>query len=137
MRESILATLGRVLLAALFLLSGLGKLGAADATIAYITSAGLPFPSATYLLTLLAEIGGGLSLLIGFKARAAAAILALFSIAAAVLFHGNVADQNQMVHFIKNFAIAGGLLQMAAVGAGRFSLDAHRADRKASEVPIS
>jgi putative oxidoreductase len=61
---------------------------------------------------------GGLLLLIGFRSRAAAAVLAIFTIAAAIFFHSNFADQNQAIHFLKNFAIAGGLLQVAAVGAG-------------------
>jgi putative oxidoreductase len=126
MRDATISVLGRVLLAALFLVSGLSKLGAAAATTAYIASAGLPLPGVVYALTLVVEIGAGLLLLIGFQARAAAAVLALFAVAAAFLFHNNFADQNQAVHFLKNFAIAGGLLQVAAMGAGRFSLDARR-----------
>ncbi len=65
-------------------------------------------------------------LLIGFQAKPVAAVLALFTVAAAVLFHNNFADQNQAIHFVKNFAIAGGLLQVVVAGAGRFSLDARR-----------
>jgi putative oxidoreductase len=126
MRDASISVLGRILLAALFLMSGLAKLGAAAATTAYIASTGLPFPSLLYALTLVVEIGAGVLLLIGFQARAAAAVLALFTVAAAILFHSNFADQNQMIHFLKNIAIAGGLLQVAAVGAGRFSLDARR-----------
>jgi putative oxidoreductase len=86
----------------------------------------LGFARVLYAITLVVEIGGGLLLLIGFQARAATAVLGLFTIAAAILFHSNFADQNQAVHFLKNFAIAGGLLHVAAVGAGRFSLDARR-----------
>lgn len=126
MRDATLGASGRLLLSALFLMSGLSKLGAAAATTGYIASAGLPFPTVVYALTLVVEIGGGLLLLIGFQARAAAAVLALFTIAAAIFFHSNFADQNQAIHFLKNFAIAGGLLQVAAMGAGRFSLDARR-----------
>jgi putative oxidoreductase len=135
MRNASMATLGRILLAALFLMSGLSKLGAAEATTAYIASAGLPQPGVAYVLTLLVEIGGGLLLLIGFQARAAASVLTLFTIAAAVFFHSNFADQNQAVHFLKNFAIAGGLLQVAALGAGRLSLDGRRsANRQLAET---
>jgi putative oxidoreductase len=126
MRNASIATLGRIFLAALFLMSGLAKLGAAAATTAYIASAGLPLPGTVYILTLLIEIGGGVLLLIGYQARVTAAVLAIFTIAAAFLFHSNFADQNQAVHFLKNFAIAGGLLQVAALGAGRFSLDSRR-----------
>ena len=131
MRDASIAAVGRVFLAALFLASGLSKLGAAAATTAYIGSAGLPFPSLVYLLTLAVEIGGGLLLLIGFQARPVAMVLALFTVAAAVLFHSNFADQNQAIHFLKNFAIAGGLLQVAAAGAGRLSFDARRLQKAA------
>lgn len=67
-----------------------------------------------------------LLLLIGLQARAAAAVLALFTVAAAIPFHNNFADQNQGIHFLKNFAIAGGLLQVAVMGAGRWSVDGRR-----------
>jgi len=126
MLDASLAAAGRVLLAALFLISGLGKLGAFEATTAYIASAGLPFPALAYIATLAVEIGGGLLLMVGFQARPVAAALALFTIAAAIFFHNNFADQNQAIHFFKNIAIAGGLLQVAAAGAGRLSLDARR-----------
>ena len=126
MRDASTAAIGRVFLASLFLISGLSKLGAAAATTAYIGSAGLPLPALVYIITLVVEIGGGLLLLIGFQAKPVAAVLALFTVAAAVFFHHNFADQNQAVHFLKNFAIAGGLLQVAAAGAGRFSFDARR-----------
>lgn len=127
MRDALISTLGRVLLAALFLMSGLSKLGSAAATAAYIASAGLPLPGVAYILTVIVEVGGGLLLLVGLQARLAAAVLAVFTVAAALCFHSNFADQNQMVHFLKNFAIAGGLLQVAAWGAGQWSLDARRA----------
>jgi putative oxidoreductase len=117
---------GRLLLAGLFLASGLAKLGAAAGTIAYISSVGLPFPTLLYALAVAAEVGGGVLLLVGFKARAAAVALAVFSVAAAVLFHSQFSDQNQMIHFMKNLAIAGGLLALFASGAGRFSVDARR-----------
>ncbi|MBX3501218.1 MAG: DoxX family protein [Alphaproteobacteria bacterium] len=121
---------GRVLLAALFLVSGLSKLGAYDATTAYIASAGLPFADVVYAATLALEIGGGLLLIVGFQTRPVAAALALFTVAAALLFHRDFSDQNHAIHFIKNLAIAGGLLQVVAAGAGRFSLDARRLARR-------
>jgi len=130
MRDAYIAAIGRFFLALLFLGSGLSKLGAADATIGYIASVGLPFAGLVYALTLIVEVGGGLLLLIGFQTRAIAAILGLFTLAAAVTFHSNFADQNQMIHFMKNLAIIGGLLQIAAMGAGQLSLDARR-ERKA------
>jgi putative oxidoreductase len=119
-------TAGRVLLALLFFMSGLAKLGASAGTIGYIASKGLPLPGLLYALAVAAEIGGGALLLIGFKARAAALALVVFSVAAAVIFHSQFSDQNQMIHFMKNLAIAGGLLVVATSGAGRFSLDARK-----------
>jgi putative oxidoreductase len=129
MRDASITAVGRIFLATLFLLSGLSKLGSAAATTAYIASAGLPLPGVAYVLTVVVEIGGGLLLLVGYQARLAAAVLALFTLAAAIIFHSNFADQNQMVHFLKNVAITGGLLQVAAWGAGRWSLDARRSSR--------
>jgi putative oxidoreductase len=117
---------GRILIAAIFLLSGLSKLTAPAATIGYIQSAGLPLPSAGLAIAIAVEVGGGLLLIAGYRTRAVAAILALFSLATAFAFHNQLADQNQFIHFFKNVAIAGGLLQIVAFGAGRLSLDARR-----------
>jgi putative oxidoreductase len=69
------------------------------------------------------ELGGGLLLIAGFRTRLVAAALVLFSLATAVSFHSNFADQNQMIHFLKNIMIAGGLLQIVAFGAGALSID--------------
>lgn len=124
------ALLGRVLLATIFLVSGCGKLLAPSDTIAYIASAGLPLPPAAYAVTLVVELAGGLLLLIGFKARLAALVLALFSIAAAAQFHSAFGDPDQWIHFMKNLAIAGGLLQVFAFGAGAISVDAQRVARR-------
>jgi putative oxidoreductase len=121
-----IATLGRLLLAAIFLLSGFGKLTAAVGTIGYIGQAGLPAPQLAYAVALLVELGGGLLLVLGYQARLVAAALAVFCIATAFAFHGNIGDQNQMIHFLKNVAMAGGLLQVVAFGAGSLSLDAKR-----------
>jgi putative oxidoreductase len=126
MREPSIAAFGRLLLAGLFLMSGLSKLGAAAATQGYIASAGLPLPSVIYGITVAIEVGGGLLLLVGFQARIAAAALAAFTVGTAIFFHHDFADQNQAIHLLKNFAIAGGLLQVTAAGAGRFSFDARR-----------
>jgi putative oxidoreductase len=68
-------------------------------------------------------LGGGLLLISGFRARIAATALALFAIATAASFHSNFADQNQMIHFLKNVMITGGLLQIVAFGAGALSID--------------
>lgn len=115
---------GRLLIAAIFLLSGFGKIADPATTQGYIAAAGLPLPLAAYLIAVAVELGGGALLLVGYQTRFAALILAVFSIAAAFGFHHDFADQNQMIHFLKNIAIAGGLLQVVAFGAGALSLDA-------------
>ena len=119
-----LPVLGRLMIAAIFLLSGVGKIFAPGPTQAYIAAAGLPLPFVAYAIALLAEVGGGALLVLGYHTRAVALALAVFTLATAFGFHHNFADQNQMIHFMKNLAIAGGLLQIVAFGAGRFSLDA-------------
>jgi putative oxidoreductase len=118
-----LPALARLLLAAIFVISGIQKIAAPEMTQGYIAAMGLPFPVLAYLGAIVVELGGGLLLLAGFKTRPVAVVLALFSVATALIFHAALADPNQFVHFLKNLAIAGGLLQVAAFGAGGFSLD--------------
>src|SRR6478752_9970499 len=115
--------IGRLMIGLPFAMSGLGKLGAYGATVGMITAAGLPFPTLAFAVAVAIELGGGLLLVAGYRARSVAAALALFSLAAAISFHGNFADQNQMIHFLKNVMMAGGLLQIAAFGAGAISID--------------
>ena len=104
-------------------MSGFGKLAAYGATTGYIASVGLPVPPLAFAVAVAVELGGGLLLVAGYQTRFVAVALALFSIATALSFHNNFADQNQMIHFLKNVMMAGGLLQIAAFGAGAFSLD--------------
>jgi len=118
-----LPLIGRVLIGLPFAMSGLGKLAAYGQTTALIAAVGLPVPPLAYAVAVIVELGGGLLLIAGYQARAVALALALFSLATAVSFHSNFADQNQMIHFLKNVMMAGGLLQIAAFGAGLFSLD--------------
>ncbi len=118
-----LALGARVLIAPIFVISGAAKLADPAGTIGYIGSVGLPFAEAGYAATVAVELIGGLALLAGFKTRIAALALALFTLAAALAFHFQLGDQNQFIQFFKNLAMAGGLLQVAAFGAGRFSLD--------------
>jgi putative oxidoreductase len=125
-QDARIAAVGRLLIAVLFIASGLSKVAAPAMTTGYIASAGLPLPTLGYLIALVVEIGGGLLLLTGLHARFAAAVMAAFTVAAGLAFHLDFADQNQTVHFLKNIALAGGLLQVVAFGAGRFSLDARR-----------
>ncbi len=124
------ATAGRVLLAAIFLLSGISKLSAPAGTIGYIASAGLPFPEVAYAGAVFVEVVLAAALIVGFQTRLVAAAIAAFSVVTAFGFHFNLADQNQFIHFFKNIAIAGGLLQIVAFGGGALSVDAYRA-RKA------
>jgi len=114
---------GRVLIGLPFAMSGFGKLTAAAPTRQMITAAGLPFPVLALAVAIVVELGGGLALIAGFRTRFVAAALAVFAIATALSFHTNFADQNQMIHFLKNVMITGGLLQIVAFGAGALSLD--------------
>jgi putative oxidoreductase len=120
------AVTGRVLMSAIFLVSGAGKLAAPAATLATIEAAGLPLPPFAYAAATLVEVVGGLLLIAGYRTRLVALILAAFAVATAVTFHAALGDQNQMFHFLKNLAMAGGLLQVAAFGGGPFSLDARQ-----------
>ena len=118
-----IAVTGRILLAAIFLWSGLGKLLDPASALGYIGSVGLPLPQVALGTALLVELVGGIALVLGYRTKLVAAGLALFSIATALTFHSAFGDQNQLIHFFKNIAMAGGLLQVAAFGAGPISLD--------------
>ncbi len=120
---TIVPAVGRVMISAIFVLSGLSKLAAPAMTIGYIQSAGLPLPSVAFGLSAFVEIVGGIALLLGYRTRIVASVLFLFALATAVFFHRAFADQNQFIHFFKNIAMAGGLLHVVAFGGGRISLD--------------
>lgn len=122
-KNSVLPFVGRILLAAIFIVSSLGKIAAPEATQGYIASVGLPAPLLGYLAAVAIELGGGLLLLAGYRTRAVALGLAVFSIVSALIFHHALGDQNQLFHFLKNLAMAGGLIQVVAFGAGAFSID--------------
>ncbi len=123
-----MALLGRVLLSLIFVISGAKKIATFAGTVGYIASKGLPAAEILTALTICVELGGGLLLLIGLKARWAALALAIFTILAAVLIHnfwtmtGPEAMSNQ-IHFMKNLSIAGGMLMVVAFGPGRFGID--------------
>ena len=122
-----LPLLGRLLIGLPFLMSGFGKLTTYGATTAYIGSVGLPLAPLGWAIAVAFEIGGGLLLMLGFRARAVAFGLAVFTLATAIFFHRNFADQNQMIHFLKNIMIIGGLLQISHFGGGPYSMDARSA----------
>jgi putative oxidoreductase len=114
---------GRVLLAAIFLISGLGKISGYAGTQGYMESMGVPGMLLPLVIAL--EIGGALAIIAGYRTRLAAAALAAFSLAAGFLFHGG-GDQMQQILLLKNVSIAGGFLLLVARGAGAWSLDARR-----------
>ena len=123
------AAFGRLMIATLFLLGGLGKIAAPAATQAYIASTGLPLPIAGYLIAVVVEVAGGLLLAAGYRTTFVATGMAVFTLATAAFFHNNFVDQNQLIHFFKNIAIAGGLFQVASFGAGSISMDGLRTKR--------
>jgi putative oxidoreductase len=126
-----LPLIGRILIAAIFLVSGFSKLTAPGATIGYIGSLGLPVPLLGYLGSMGLELVGSVLLIVGYRTRLVAVLLAVYSIITALIFHHALGDQNQMFHFLKNVAMAGGLIQVVAYGAGAFSFDSRR------DVPVA
>ena len=126
-----LALAGRLLLAFLFLPAGIMKVLGFAGTVGYIASKGLPIAEFGAVLAIVVEVGGGLALLCGYKTRIAALALALFTLVASVVFHAfwTMPEEQVMVQqlmFFKNIAIVGGLLVLAAHGAGVFSVDGRR-----------
>jgi putative oxidoreductase len=115
---------GRILIAAIFLMSGIGKIADPHGTQQYMQAMGMTWATTFfYVSAIVIEVGGGLSLLLGYWTRAGAIALILFMIPTTLMFHTNFADQNQMIHFLKNLAMFGGLFYVAAYGAGPVSLD--------------
>ena len=111
---------GRLLLASLFILEGWSKVRGYDSAVAFMQRYGVPGLLLPAVIAL--ELGGGLMIAVGWRARIAAAALAGFCVLAAVLFHTNFADRNHVLHFEKDLAIAGGLLLLAMIGPGPWSL---------------
>lgn len=121
-----LSLVGRILLALLFVPAGFGKIGGFAATVGYAASKGVPLPEVAIALAILVELGLGLLLLVGFQTRWAALGIALFTFIISFIFHP-LSDPSQAQAFFKNMAIVGGLLTVAAWGAGAWSLDGRRA----------
>ena len=119
--------LGRLLIGGIFVLSGLSKLAAYGATTANIAHVGLPFPPLAFAVAVIVEAGFGLLLVIGFQTRLIALVLAFWCVVTAVFFHSNFVDQNQMINFLKNLMIMGGLLQIVHFGAGALTVDTRKA----------
>ena len=126
--QDAIALIGRVLLAFMFVYSGFGKIGGFERTAANIASKGLPLPEIGAAIAIAVELGGGLMLALGWKARCAALAIAVFTLAAAFLFHNfwTMTDQamrTNQIMFLKNITIIGGMLMVVAFGPGRYSLD--------------
>ncbi|WP_295984018.1 DoxX family protein [uncultured Variovorax sp.] len=126
--QDTLALIGRILIAYLFIPAGIGKIMGFAGTVGYITSVGLPLPEVGAVIAIIVELGFGIALLLGFKTRLTAIVMAIFTVAAALFFHKywsapDAMKMMQQINFNKNIAIAGGLLALAAFGAGRFSID--------------
>jgi putative oxidoreductase len=127
--QSIYSLLGRVLLAAVFLPAGVSKITGFAGTVGYISSVGMPLPTAAAAAAILIEVLGSLALILGFKIRIAALALAVFTLVASLFFHNFWAlpaeqQMMQQLMFFKNIGLVGGLLTVAAWGAGQFSIDA-------------
>lgn len=121
------ALVGRVLLAAMFVVAGIDKTTGFEGTAGYIALVGLPFAELLTVLTIAVEIGAGLALIVGFQARIAALLLAGFTLAASVLFHNFWAMPTEQAYvqqlmFMKNLSVAGGLLMIVALGGGALGI---------------
>jgi putative oxidoreductase len=125
------ALVGRLLISALFLHEAYATLTAYSAAVAYSEAFGVP--GQLLPLAIAVELAGGLMILVGFYARVAALALAGFCVATALLFHVKLGVRNELLHFEKDLAIAGGLLILFAHGAGRWALDAIRARKSDGE----
>ena len=125
---AVITLLARVLLSLIFILSGLHKVADFGGTAATLAEHGLPATSLLAVLAIAVEVGGGLSVLLGFQTRLAAVVLVLFLIPTTVVFHTNfiVPQAQDEVQLLKNLALMGGLLMLAAHGPGTASLDARR-----------
>jgi len=131
-----LILVARILLAVMFLMSGLQKIADPQGTQQYMSAMGMTWLTGVfYVGAILVEIGGSLSLLLGYQARRGAWLLFLFMIPATLVFHTHFADPNQMIHFLKNLSVMGGLLYVAAHGAGALSMDAGLERTAAAPAP--
>lgn len=124
--QPLLALLGRILIAAVFLWAGHEKVTAFDANVAYAAAAGMPFPQVAIVLGAIIELPGSVLLILGYRVRLVAFIMAGFAIVTALIFHRNFGNFEEMNNFMKDLSIAGGLLQIVVFGGGAYSLDARR-----------
>jgi putative oxidoreductase len=113
--------IGRILIAAIFVISGFGKITGYEGTQGYMESMGVP--GATLPLVIMLEIAGGLAIVVGWQTRIVALLLAGFTLVSGIVFHSGFGDQMQMISFMKNLAITGGFLFLVANGPGAFAVD--------------
>ena len=123
--QELAAPIGRVLLALMFLMAGLNKVSGYSGTQAFMESVGVPGILLPLVIGL--EVAGGILLMLGWHTRVTALLLAGFTILATLIFHSNLGDQTQMLFFMKNLSIAGGLLVVVSLGAGPYSIDNRQA----------
>ena len=140
--RDVAALIGRILIAIMYIPAGFSKIGGFAGTSGYIASKGLPLPDVGAAIAIVVELVGGLMLLVGWKTRWAALALAVFTLAATILFHNfwAVPEAQKMVQhlmFWKNMAIVGGLMMMASLGGGAWSLDNWQAARRAGLSPAA
>lgn len=129
--QNVLPLMGRVFLSLIFISSGFGKIFSWDQTAGYMASKGMPMISLFLLGAILFEVAGGLSVLLGYRAKLGAVLLIVFTIPASFIFHNfwtleGMEQQMQMIMFMKNIAIIGGLFGITANGAGPLSLDSRK-----------
>jgi putative oxidoreductase len=122
-----LAPLGRLLMSSLFLWSGIHKLRNPGGTAQYFANAHIPAPDVLVWVAIVIEVIGGLAILLGFKTRWAAAVLAIFCLVTAFAVHLPAGDAGNMINFYKNLVMAGGFLYVVAYGAGAMSIDGEKA----------
>jgi putative oxidoreductase len=120
--QTYLPVAGRVLLGLLFLIAGWGKLTGFQGTVGFVASAGFPMPEVMTVLAIIVEFGGAVLLILGLEAKRVAWALAFFTLVATFAYHNVFMDPSQQIMFLKNLAIIGGLLYVAAYGSGAWSL---------------
>ncbi len=121
--KNIIELVGRILLSLIFLVSGINKIPNFSGTKQYMAAMGMPLTDLFLVAAIIIEIVGAIFIMIGFKTKWAALVLIIFMIPTTLIFHTNFADQIQMIMFMKNLSMLGGLLLVAAYGAGDWSLD--------------
>lgn len=135
--EPSLTLIGRILIGMIFVMSGINKILTPDATQQYMAAHGLrTLTLVLYIAAIIVEIGAGLCLLIGYQTRRASSLLLFFMIPTTLLFHTNFADHNQMIHFLKNLSMSGGLLYVLTYGAGPISVDARERIRRSDRANV-